>query len=243
MRVIWAAPLGIILTVCVVQGQQTARNPVIVELFTSEGCSDCPAADRLLEQLDRTQPVPGTEIIALGEHVDYWDSLGWKDPFSAHVFSQRQESYARRLGLNGVYTPQMVVDGTTEFVGSDGQRALSVIAAQTKARKAGIRIVREPGVTVRVEVEPQSGRPGDVFLAVIEKDGASQVLRGENRGRSLHHIAIVRRIESLGRFNGRTPFTKEWAVKEAGETGFRLVAFLQDSDFGRIRGAALLGSQ
>lgn len=218
---------------------QDARTPVLVELFTSEGCSDCPPADRLLEQLDRSQPVAGAEVIVLSEHVDYWDRLGWKDPFSAHLFSQRQENYARQFRRDGVYTPQMVVDGAVEFVGSDGRHAVSAIAAAARTKKDTIRIQRLDNSRIRVQAEPLLGA-SVVYLAVVEKTGDSQVLRGENQGRKLHHVDIVRRIEELGKWNGRTAFAKETTEIEAGNPQYRLVAFLQDSGNGPIRGAAVL---
>ena len=222
---------------------EATGSPVLVELFTSEGCSDCPPADRLLQQLYESQPVPGAEIIVLSEHVDYWDGQGWKDPFSLHFFSERQEEYARRFHLDSVYTPQMVVDGETEFVGSDGRRALSAIAAAAREKKATIRITRVSGPRVRIEVDPQPGHGSEVYLAVVEKTGASQVLRGENRGRHLNHVAIARRVEAIGKFNGRAPFTKELVVNESGRPAFRLVAFVQDGGTGRVRGAAVLANR
>src|ERR1700735_1542793 len=93
--------------------------PVIVELFTSEGCSSCPAADRMLARLEQTQPVPGAQVVAIEEHVDYWNQLGWNDPFSSPQYRARQNDYAVAFKANNIYTPQMVVNGQSEFVGSD----------------------------------------------------------------------------------------------------------------------------
>ena len=122
------------------------RAPVLVELFTSEGCSSCPPADRLLEVLD-------SQVVVLGEHVDYWDHQGWRDPWSSHALTQRQETYAFRFRRDGPYTPQMVVDGSVEFNGSDNRRAADEIARARAREKTAVRLTRS-GSKIAVEIEP-----------------------------------------------------------------------------------------
>src|ERR1700693_3664629 len=151
------------------------QTPVLVELFTSEGCSDCPPADALLERLDRSQPVSGTELIVLSEHVDYWNDIGWKDPYSSHEYSERQSAYAARFGRRSVYTPQMVIDGHFELVGSDERRAIQAVENDTKFVKvplslSAIRFDGNDKLSMHVEAGPLgpsvTARSAGLFLAI-----------------------------------------------------------------------------
>jgi hypothetical protein len=151
--------------ICAAVGKDTAPVPVLLELLTSEGCSSCPPADRLLEVLDQQQPVAGADLIVLSEHVDYWDHLGWRDPFSSTQYSSRQAEYTNRFNLNGVYTPQLVVDGRFGFVGSDGYEALSAIQEVIREQKIPIAITN---VT----------RDGKHVTAHIELPAADQNIKG-----------------------------------------------------------------
>jgi hypothetical protein len=186
----------------------SGRRAVIVELFTSEGCSSCPPADALLKKLDQEQPVRGALVITLSEHVDYWDRLGWKDPFSSPVYSRRQEAYGRHFHLDSVYTPQVVIDGTSEALGSDAGQISAAIRQSIKADKLEVQISpvfkNSRGVaSVHVQVDPSanSAARGDarLMIALAENAVVSHVLRGENGGRKLDHVAVVRSLVDLGR--------------------------------------------
>lgn len=182
------------------------RVPVLVELFTSEGCSSCPPADTVLSDLERTQPVAGAEVIALGQHVDYWNNGHWSDRFSSHAFSARQSDYAAYFYNSQVYTPQMIVDGQAEFVGSDRDRAVQAIARAARTPKADVEIsiasASDSSATLQIHIDHlptvPRGDKAQVLLAVTEDDLHSIVRGGENNGRSLTHNAVVRRLSVLG---------------------------------------------
>ena len=177
----------------------TATVPVVVELFTSEGCSSCPSADAALRELTAAQSVPGVEVIALGQHVDYWNRLGWKDPFSSAQFTQRQQWYAQGFGA-GNYTPQAVVNGRYEFVGSQKNTLAQTVAKAAQAPRATVTLTRSAAGTLQVQVRdlPAGTQAATVELALTETGLSSQVGRGENAGRLLRHAAVVRSLRTLG---------------------------------------------
>src|SRR5246500_1417538 len=135
----------------------TARSAVLVELFTSEGCSSCPPADALLERLDRSQRASGADLIVLSEHVDYWNDIGWRDPYSSHEYSERQSAYAAQFGLGSIYTPQMIVDGHFEFVGSDERGANEAIREAVKEEKAPVEVALSSNGDNSVVVHVKAG--------------------------------------------------------------------------------------
>jgi len=182
------------------------RPAVVVELFTSEGCSSCPPADAVLADLAKPGAVDGVQVIPLEMHVDYWNALGWADPFSSPQFSSRQQQYARIFKTDEIYTPQMVVDGMEQFVGSDKQHAIDAIiksAAQSKGSIA-ISVRHDPtnGNSLTCEISINNihrigDSMADVLLAVTEDDLSTDVRRGENAGRSLRHAAVVRVLRQV----------------------------------------------
>lgn len=195
------AILGVVAMVLPCQAQAAEQGrPVLVELFTSEGCSDCPPADALLEQLDKNQPFAGVRAIVLSEHVTYWDSLGWRDPFSLDEMTERQQAYRAQFGLQDVYTPQIVVDGKAQFVGSDAralQRALQAAAGDPK-QQLSIDGARWINGSAEFSVRG-AAMSGERLIAVLAADAThSDVMRGENAGRTLHHVAVVRAIKRFG---------------------------------------------
>ena len=212
---------------------QYPRAPILVELFTSEGCSSCPPADRLLEQMD-------PRVIVLSEHVDYWNQQGWADPFSSAELTARQEAYSRRFHLDGPYTPQMVIDGAVEFNGSDASRASRELTAEAKAPKTPVRLARtDRGIQVTIE----GGHTGaGVFLALADDSGESNVGAGENRGRKLHHVAIVRSLRKIGKLERGGGFQREIGLPEK-TRGQRAIVFVQEGETGPVSGVAVLPSE
>lgn len=232
------------------------RAQVLVELFTSEGCSSCPPADEALMRLDKTQPVPGAEVIALSEHVDYWNHLGWADPYSSLDFSRRQALYAEAFRIDGNYTPQMIVDGQAEFVGSNAGKAREAIMKAAQAAKANVQITRAgessgvgTAVPLQVHIEDLPPAGGDnaieVLLAITEDNLRSSVSRGENSGRMLKHTAVVRRLSVIGEITpaaGKS-FDAKPTVNLAGgwrRENLRAVVFLQERESRRVLGAAAI---
>lgn len=224
------------------------RVPILVELFTSEGCSSCPPADAFLRTLDE-QPIAGAEFIVLSEHVDYWNHDGWKDPFSSADLTDRQKNYATRFHLNSVYTPEIVLDGCKEFLGSNVQEAQKAIAEALLRSKIALRIshisVERDRLRVHLETGPLEAargvRAADVYLALALNHADSQVLHGENANRHLTHTAVVRKLFRVGKIKSGEEFARDVELKiEAGSDAhnLRLSAFLQDPDSGRVVGAA-----
>jgi hypothetical protein len=220
-------------------------TPVVVELFTSEGCSDCPPADTLLEKLIATQPISGAEIIGLGQHVDYWDRLGWKDRFSSAALTNRQQLYQARFGTESIYTPQMVVDGRAEFVGSDASAARKAIEKTLAAPHGRINIdIAGAGVRVTVSDLPPlpRGDRADIIVMVTERGLTTDVKRGENQGKVLAHAPVVRYLATIGHI----PDGASGGTASAGDISFgpdwrrdrlAVVAFVQQQ-----RGRTILAS-
>ncbi len=230
---------------------ENGRIPVLVELFTSEGCSSCPPADALLAKLEGQQPFASAEIIGIEEHVDYWDNLGWRDPFSSARWTARQYAYADALGNGNTYTPQMVVDGRKEFVGSNPGKARQAIEQAAATNKTRVQLsdisIREQVLTLKIAVDkPGNLAPGDtaeVLLAITERGLHSAVTRGENAGEDLHHASVLRELRSVGIAdkNAGQAFTTQPPIKlDRGwnRESLRVVVFVQEKKSKRVLGAA-----
>jgi hypothetical protein len=221
------------------------RQPVLVELFTSEGCSSCPPADALLARLDEQQFVSGAEAIVLSEHVTYWNDGGWRDPFSLDTVTDRQQQYAARFGLDSVYTPQAVVDGVAQMTGSDSAALARAIARAASGPRSGAALVIQDaawsGGTVSFKVAGAAGADGRLMAALAEDSEKSSVARGENAGRTLRHVAVVRVLQDMGKgaADGRTLTLALPDAGRAGQSGpVRLVVFLTDRRAGRVLSVA-----
>ena len=232
--------------------QPTASRPVVVaELFTSEGCSSCPPADALLRQLAEGTTPDGLDVIALGEHVDYWDRLGWRDPFSSPVFSRRQSEYdAAVFHSRGSYTPQLVVDGALQAAGNDAASIRRALVESARTPKVAVALTAGAVENGRLRIELHVDVPdalmsrgsSDLLVAITEDGLVTHVQRGENGGRTLQHAAVVRSLTTIGTLSAgqrswsgpaMIPVKTEWQASR-----LRVVGFMQDRVSRRILGGA-----
>lgn len=227
---------------------ERSRTPVLVELFTSEGCLSCPPADELLIRLDTEQPVPGALVVSLGEHVDYWNGQ-WQDPFSSTAFTDRQREYQRVLATPALYTPQMVVDGQVQLIGSRQQLAHEAIARASKRPKATVSLPRLDLTWNEVSVDiTVSGMAGlepvhdvDLWIAIAEEGLQTDVTRGENAFRHLRHGAVVRALHPVETLTLPVPdHIRAEAVMEIDPEWhtecLKVVSFLQERSSRRVLG-------
>ena len=226
-------------------------TPILVELFTSEGCSSCPPADALLEKMDALQPIPGTQLIVLSEHVDYWNHDGWTDPFSSASITDRQNAYVRALGLKTPFTPQFLVDGTEELKANNNEQVFQLLQKAASVPKVPMRLASvsvEPGnlanVRGRVESDVSSEKhKADVYVAVALDHAESQVSRGENNGRHLSHVAVMTELTKVGKLEQGKSLDQDFRIKlklpGPRPMNLRIVAFAQESGPGKVIGVVL----
>jgi hypothetical protein len=227
------------------------KQPVLVELYTSEGCSSCPPADQALAFLEKQQPYAQAEIITLALHVDYWNNLDWNDEYSSPLFSQRQTVYAQKLKLDSTYTPQMIVDGRIQFVGSNLGEAGKAITEAAKSPKANIEAAlnnenNENTLKIKISDIPKH-EDSTVFLAIAENNLASNVKRGENAGKNLEHTSVVRELKPLAKLEAKSGnFEQEIAlnIQPNWKTeNLSYVIFIQENETRRIIGIQRIGNE
>ena len=228
--------------------QSVATHPVVLELFTSEGCSSCPPADALLKRLDEAGRIGDTDIIAIEEHVDYWDHQGWRDPFSSSSWTERQEQYSRALHHDGVYTPELVINGLRDLVGNSESEVFRHISEAAKASDVAVGISslnmlpKSAELTINVETTSTDARSADLWLAVTERGLSSNVLRGENEGRNLSHAPVLRSLTRVKTQHADSSAQADYKAtvgldKSWKRENLRFVAFLQDRKSLHILGA------
>ena len=214
----------------------TGEQPVLVELFTSQGCSSCPPADELLSRIAHDPNLRG-RAIPLAYHVDYWNHLGWRDPFSSREWSQRQGDYVRALRLDSAYTPQVVINGTRQMVGSaSGAIYRAIDEESNRAAEGSVSIRAEGGDVVVRASAPRGGL--DVMVAVYEDGASTNVERGENGGRTIANDSIVRKLVRVATLDGKG--VVEDRVKLAIGVHMGAVAFLQDPKTRRVVAASVI---
>lgn len=217
-------------------------GPILVELFTSQGCSSCPPADVLLSLLGKDPQFAG-QVIPLAFHVDYWNYIGWRDPFSARAWTDRQNAYAERFAERRIYTPQLVVNGEAHTVGSDRDGSFQLMdqaASHGQRARLTLTVAASAGtLTAHLDVGNPDGPAVDVQLALAQNDVVTRVARGENQGKALHNDHIVRRLVNAGRVaaGSSAHFDVPLTVDATwGQGPLHVVAFAQDPATLRVHG-------
>ncbi len=221
---------------------QTAPHPVLVELFTSEGCSSCPPADALLKKINGYRVSSGQWVVALSEHVTYWNQLGWADPFSAETWTDRQSRYSDRFHLDNVYTPQVVVNGDAQMSGSDAEGILRAVRAESASSPLHLRIdaaSAQPGaISLTYTVTGSASGPVELYAVIADDVATSSVLRGENSGRTLMHVAVARNLTMVGGVKADGTVTillhSPAVIKGQPETARHLILFAQAPGQGKV---------
>ena len=205
----------------------------LLELFTSEGCSSCPPADALLFDLEERAAVPQSDLLVLAYHVDYWNSLGWRDRWSDATFSERQRAYGARFGSNRIYTPQLIVNGRVEFVGSDRGRVEREIKHASAIVPLPVAVRPIDDATIEVRVAPSAAQ-GDLYLVLAERGLSSKVARGENAGKLLRHPSVVRTLHRSTAEERAAGSARLDLPRDLDRAAARVVAFVQEPDEGAI---------
>jgi hypothetical protein len=226
------------------------RSPVLIELFTSEGCSSCPPVDAWAQKLDASQPLAGVQLIFLSEHVDYWDHDGWKDPYSSAALTERQRAYAQKLGLTDVYTPQLILDGTRVLSPDKPDQITqnieeAVATPQLLVSLESVRILsgKPDMLEGRVRVDGTPARlSGEIYIAAALNQAESEVLRGENGGHRLGYVAVVENLAKVGKVEKGAEVERDFQMKLTPGmdlSNLRVIAFVQQPGPGKILGATM----
>jgi len=225
--------------------ENSSRATVLVELFTSEGCSSCPPADALLRQIEGMQTESGQLIVGISEHVTYWNRLGWSDPYSSEVYTARQNGYGERFHLDSVYTPQMIINGSEQIVGSDKAGLLRAFQKEWQRPQIPVRILSTKidgrSLTLSFSVGGMIPAAGaEIVVALVDDADHSSVLRGENAGRVLSHVAVARAITQVANIHAAMEKTVEVLLPSSFQSsqtgGHHLILFAQSAGLGQVIG-------
>jgi hypothetical protein len=226
--------------ICVARHASAAdstRTPVLVELFTSEGCSSCPPVDRLVTDLQQRQPIPGAQVILLSYHVDYWNQLGWSDRFSSHDYSARQERYAQLLVQDSVYTPELVINGKE---GGPDRLNDDIRTASVSAQNVVLSLAPKQSQVIAISAHGPANGHAHIYAAVTEDGLTTSVRAGENGGRTLSHSGVVRRFTDLGQLDNGS-FARDFTPAldpQWQRSKLTFVCFAQDTATGKVLGVA-----